>query len=101
MLVNYTGYTFIFKAPTSKITADEIRRELENINCKPEGTWEVNVVKFSNVAEQMNLKDVLNVYTVHDTQLGSKVAILNKEADAVGGFNFRERMHTKVTSMCY
>lgn len=83
--MNYTGYTWLFKSPGSKISSDEVRQTLDDLGAQKQGDWNFLIKDFTNEAEifGQDLKPMTHVFTINDNNLSSHIAILMNKATRV------------------
>ena len=84
--MNYSGFTWLFKSPGSKVSAEEIRQVLDDLGAQKQGSWTFGIKDFTNEAEmfgQIDLKTMTRVFTVNDSQLSSHIAILQSKGARV------------------
>jgi hypothetical protein len=85
-MMNYSGYTWLFKSPGSKISSDEVRQTLDDLGAQKQGIWNFMIKDFTNEAEifgQMDLKTMTRVFTINDSNLSSHIAILMNKSTRV------------------
>lgn len=74
--MNYSGFTWFFKARAAAHSVQDILEELEDKNCKKVEAWELQVKLFSNEKEQYGTNKKTSIVTVSDNLSELGIAIL-------------------------